>query len=362
MKILQVINSMATGGAEKLLLETIPLYVERGIKMDILVLNENNYPFMEKLKALNICNVYSLGNGSVYNPLNAFKIIPYLRKYDIVHVHLFPSQYWVVLAKWFSFSKTKLVFTEHNTHNRRMENSVFRFCDKIIYSGYKKVICITQEVRDILKQHLNAVDEKLIIIENGVNIATIKNATIYQKKDINSIAEEDKVLIQVAAFREQKDQQTLIKAMQFLPDSVKLLLVGDGPFKEACELLSTELELENRVLFLGLRMDVPNLLKTADIIVLSSKYEGLSLSSIEGMAAGKPFVASDVPGLTNIVKGAGILFKQGAAEELAQKIIELLENKNHYDTVAIACQNRAEQYDINVMIEKHVNLYAQIYK
>ncbi|RZJ52397.1 MAG: glycosyltransferase, partial [Flavobacterium sp.] len=114
MKVLHVINSLDTGGAERLLLETIPLYNKKGIKTDLLLLNGKETPFLLTLKSMNCCNIYSL-NSKAYNPLNVFRMISFLRKYDIAHVHLFPSQYWIVLAKIFSFSKIKIVVTEHNT-------------------------------------------------------------------------------------------------------------------------------------------------------------------------------------------------------------------------------------------------------
>ena len=361
MKVLQVINSLATGGAEKLLLETIPLYREKGIDMDILVLNGTEHPFMKQLKSLNCCGVYSLGSKSVYNPIAIFKIIPYLRKYDLIHVHLFPAQYFVVLAKIFSFSKVKLLFTEHNTTNRRMGNKFFQLLDSIIYSRYYAVICITNEVKQILLQHLSSRSNKWVVIENGVNIEIIKNSKSYLKHEIHSgINKEDIIMIQVAGFREQKDQATLIRALQYLPYSYKILLVGDGILRKSCEDLAQELQLQNRVLFLGLRMDVPQLLKTADIVVLSSKYEGLSLSSIEGMASGKPFVASNVPGLSEVVQGAGILFEQGNAKGLAKELEKLIINPDYYQYIAKACQERASQYDIKIMVDKHIQLYEAI--
>ena len=361
MKVLQIINSLDAGGAEKLLLETIPLYNEKGIQMDILVLNGNNYPFMKELKSTNSCQIFSLGNGSVYNPMHIFKIISYLKKYEIVHVHLFPAQYWAVIAKWISFSKTKLVFTEHNTHNRRMSNPVFKICDKIIYSGYKKVVCITSEVKRILEGHLGKYGDKFPVIENGVNLKNIKEAVPYEKSEIHpNITDIDELLIQVSAFREQKDQVTLIKSLTALPENVKLILVGDGALRNDCENLVKELQLEKRVFFLGLRMDVLSLLKTADIVVLSSKYEGLSLSSMEGMASGKPFVASDVPGLHEVVKNAGILFPQGDEKALAKSILDLLENNEYYENTVQKCLQRSEEYDIVKMVDKHIQLYNSI--
>lgn len=361
LKILQVINSLATGGAEKLLLETIPLYREKEINMDILVLNGKDNPFMKELKELNCCTIYSLELESVYNPIAIFKIIPYLKKYDLVHVHLFPAQYFVVLAKMLSFSKVKILFTEHNTTNRRIGNKLFQLFDSIIYAHYHRVICITQEVKQLLEKHLEARSNKLVVIENGVNIETIKDSKSYSKEEIHSeIDIEDKIIIQVAGFREQKDQPTLIRALRFLPNNYKVLLVGEGVMQKNCEALAKELQLQNRVFFLGIRMDVPQLLKTADIVVLSSKYEGLSLSSIEGMASGKPFVASNVPGLSEVVGGAGILFEQGNSRKLAKELANLIDNPSYYQSIAKTCQERANNYDIKKMVDKHIQMYDSI--
>lgn len=362
MKILHIINSLATGGAEKLLLETLPLYNQKGIKADLLVLNGTNHPFLQELKASRCCTIYSLGEQSVYNPINVFKLIPYLKKQDVVHVHLFPAQYWVVLAKLLSFSKTKLIFTEHSTSNRRIRgNFLVRFLDVFFYKQYNKVIGITEKVLEVLKEHTKIKSNKFYLIHNGVDIAKIKNAKALDKsfffKDVI-----DTMLIQVSSFQEPKDQKTVIQAMALLPKSYKLLLVGVGPLKEECENLVASLGLQNNVLFLGVRMDVPQLLKTADVVLLSSKYEGLSLSSIEGMASGKPFVASNVPGLTEVVKGAGILFPVGNAEVLATEISKLITDTEHYNSIAAACQQRAEAYDIHKMVDQHINLYNSLAK
>lgn len=361
MKILQVINSLATGGAEKLLLEALPLHKEKGIIMDILVLNGKEHPFLKELKKLECCNVISLGNKSVYNPLQIFKIIPFLKKYDIVHVHLFPAQYWVVLAKIISFSKTKLLFTEHSTSNRRIKNNWLKPIDRFFYKKYSKIICITDEVLNVLYQHTSLPEQKFKVIKNGVAIEKFKEAVPHSKNEFFTEKEVNiKLLIQISSFQEPKDQATLIASLTFLPTNVKLLLVGQGVLKEYCEDLVQKLQLSERVVFLGLRMDVPQLLKTADIIVLSSKYEGLSLSSIEGMASGRPFVASDVPGLTEIVAGAGVLFELGNAVELAEKIMKLLNDNDYYDLVSEACQKRACEYDIHKMIDEHIALYESI--
>lgn len=361
MKILHIINNLATGGAEKLILDTLPRYAEQGIVADLLLLNGENFPFLKELKGKNCCRVFSLGKGSVYNPLHIFRLIPYLKKYDIIHVHLFPAQYFVVLAKIISRSKTTLIFTEHCSSNRRLENKLFGIIDKQIYKFYTKVVCISNEVKDLLVKYSNLNEKNFHVIENGINLEKIHSSKAYNKeKIVDSIKQTDQLLIQVAGFRAQKDQTTLIKAMGSLPDKFKLILVGDGILRQDAIALVETMKLSDRVFFLGIRTDIPALLKTADLIILSSKYEGLSLSSIEGMASGKPFIASDVPGLSEIVKNAGILFPVGDHQKLAAEILHLSSDKEHYNKIAAQCLQRAQEFDISKMVHKHIALYQTI--
>ena len=162
----------------------------------------------------------------------------------------------------------------------------------------------------------------------------------------------------VAGFRWEKDQDTLIKAIVELPDHFHLFLVGDGVRRSELESLSHKLGIANRVHFLGLRTDVPELLHAADYVVMSSHFEGLSLSSVEGMSVGKPFLASDVDGLREVVQGAGILFPPENPKVLADEIIQLENSPELYNPISITCRERAMQFDITEMVEKYSNVYS----
>ncbi|RKR10214.1 glycosyltransferase involved in cell wall biosynthesis [Flavobacterium sp. 90] len=358
MKIIQIINRFDSGGAEKLLLETIPLYNVKGIHVDLLLLNGSELPFLKALKSQNCCTIHSLGSYSVYNPIHVLKIIPFLRKYDIAHVHLFPSQYWIVLSKIISFSKIKIIVTEHSSSNPRIKNYFFSKIDRFIYRFYYKIICITDEVYEIIQNHTKLPHNKFEVIENGINLKAIENAKPYLKNEISeSLTEQDILLIQVARFSKHKDHETVIRAMKLLPDNFKLIFVGDGNLKEECEKKVQKLELENRVIFLGERIDVARLLKTADISILSSNGEGFGLVAIESMASGKPFIGSDVIGLSGLVKGAGILFEKGNERDLAYKVEKLIEDEDLRINVIDACKLKAKKFDIELMVEKHIELY-----
>jgi glycosyltransferase involved in cell wall biosynthesis len=358
MKILVVINNLAVGGAEKLLLDFIPEFNSKGFQVDLLLLNGSSHQFLKELKIQKCCDIHFLTKGSVYNPLHIFNIIPFLKKYDIVHVHLFPALYWVALAKALSFSKTKLVFTEHSTSNRRRNSFFFRQIDRWIYRRYARVVVISTEVKLLLKRHLRLRNSRFRKIPNGVDFQKLNTAKTARKAEFAETNE--KIIIQVARFSKQKDQETLLRAIPFISHPVQLLLVGDGPEILKIKELARTLEISKQVHFLGIRSDVPQLLKMADIAVMSSHHEGLSLSGIEAMASGTPLVASKVFGLSTLVHGAGILFAHADPVDLASKIERLLNNPEQYNKIALLCEQRAKMYSLDKMIRSHIQLYSSL--
>ncbi len=358
MKILIVINSLATGGAEKLVAEMLPLYEKAGLNADLLLLNDNDHPFLDRLKDHYTGKIFSLGKGSVYNPMHSIRLSSHFKNYDVIHVHLFPALYWAAFAKMISFSSGKMVFTEHSTSNKRRGKLLFRIFDKIAYSMFSKIVCISNEVKNDLQNHLNLQDDKFAVIGNGVNLHTISNATGYQKSELNLNGKY--VMMQVSSFRYPKDQLTLVKALRYLPENMVLCLVGEGENLEAFKDHPDVKEFSNRIFFLGQRLDVAQLMKTADVNILSSAYEGVSLSAIEAMASGKPFVASDVRGLNELAGGAALLFPYQDEKAFAEVVSKIRNNDAFANEISQACMNRAAQYDINATVSAHVELYKSL--
>ncbi|OCK52666.1 hypothetical protein BA768_11150 [Chryseobacterium sp. CBo1] len=356
MKIVQIIDSLAVGGAEKLVRETVPLLVEKGYEVDVVLLNGLHTHLYRELEALNCCKIYSLGN-SIYSPLNIIKLIPFLYRYDIAHVHLFPAQYFAVIARIFCLKKIKLIFTEHNTSNRRLESGKYKHIEKFIYAFYNKIICITEEVKKVLIEKTSLTEKKLKVVKNGVNLSNVVKSTAKNRKDFN-YSETDKLLIMVAGFREQKDQDTVIRSLKLLPPQYKLLLVGDGERKKILKNLVNSLELNNRVSFLGVRDDVYSLIKMCDISILSSHWEGFGLVAVEAMASKVPLIASNVDGLAQVVEGGGILFEPKNEQDLVQKILDLSKDE-YYNEVAYRCFCKAAQFDITFMVDRLIEIYNE---
>ena len=93
---------------------------------------------------------------------------------------------------------------------------------------------------------------------------------------------------------------------------------------------------------------------------MSSHREGLSLSNVEGMSSGNPFVASDVEGLREVTKGYGVLFSHSDDKALATIIQKLSEDKEYRQKIASKCLERAKMFDIQKMVDSYNNVYLDL--
>lgn len=366
-KILHVINSLAAGGAQKLLADILPLMnKEKGIKADILMLTDKNNVFGESLINSSV-NLKIVGVKNIYNFLNIFLIKKHIKHgdYDVVHVHLFPSNYWVsISSKLFLKNKPYFVATEHSTHNRRRDKKFFKYIDRYIYSNFDKVFSISDQTQKNLITWLDIKKrgfQRFQVVQNGIDVIKYKNAKPYFKSDINvSFNEDTKLLCMVGRFSHQKDQATLIKTLNKLPKTFHLVLVGEGPRLTEHKNLAKNLRVEDRVHFLGFRADINRILATVDLVILSSNWEGFGLAAVEGMAAGKPVLASNVQGLKEVVNDAGILFSKGKIEDLGEIIKKLLNDSVMYENIKTKCIQRSYQYDIRFTVKCYLEQYYKL--
>lgn len=349
MRILHVIASLEMGGAQKLLTELLPLQAAAE-SVDLLVYKRENNEIEKAIESAGI-RIVSLDVYNLYSSFIIFRLRKIFKEYDVVHAHLFPSTYWVSLAA--RGLKVKLVYTEHSTSNSRRNKWYFLPIERFMYSRFDRIISISQQTQDALTSWLRQSDERFVVINNGINtqrFASVKLSVI------------PKSLIMVSRFVPSKDQETVIRAMKLLDADVILYLVGDGVNRTHCEDLAKGLGLSERVLFLGPRSDVPELVASSYIGIQSSNWEGFGLTAVELMAAGKPVVASDVDGLKQVVEGAGIVFKKGSPEDLAEKITHLLNDSSLYDVVSRKCVKRSLLYEIKTMAKKYNEVYCELVK
>ncbi len=360
MKILHYINNLGSGGAEKLLSDILPLMKEEGHEVFLVIANdEKNFKRnIDVIKANNI--FYKNLNTSFYNPFQIFTIIRFIRKhkFDIVHAHLFPTQYWLAFASFFLPKTTKLVKTEHSVFNERKHYRVLKPLEKLVYSRYNGIIAITPKVKENLAQWLEE-KNKIRVIPNGINLAEMKKSTT-QGQTYDFLDDKFFNILMVGRFDGwQKDQLSLIKALEFLGNDVKLFFAGQGPYLETVKKEVQYRSIQNQVMFLGLRDDVYTLMSNVDLNVLSTNHEGLSGVTLEALASGKPFIGSDVEGVQEVVPSRDFLFPPKNPQALAEKIKEIKKNKALEKEMVISALRHVKSYDTSYMVEKYINEYKE---
>ncbi|VTY03470.1 Putative glycosyltransferase EpsD [uncultured Prevotella sp.] len=366
MRILQVITSLDMGGAETLVVNLIPRLQDLGHTVDLCVFDGTETPLMRRLENENPqIKIYALGNG-VYNPLYIFKLVKIMKNYDIVHTHNSSPQLFVAIASL--FNSPKLVSTEHNTSNRKRNWKWYRPIESWMYSRYNHIICISKIAEEKLREYMGGewlVEssnryKSITTINNGIDVNAISEAV--PCKELLGLKENRKSILMVAGFRKQKNQDTIIRALTLLDkEKYEIWFAGIGERMEEVKQLALSLGVSDRVRFLGLCTDIPNVLRAADVIVMSSHWEGLSLSNVEGMSAHKPFIASDVNGLKEVTKGYGILFPHEDAKALAEEINCLTSDETYYNEIAERCYNRALEFDISNTVRGYVDVYKNIF-
>lgn len=357
MKVLHVIASLSSGGAEKLLVDLITGMKETKIDCEVLVFSEKNNFFGHVLENLGVKVHYSNASKiySVKNIMYLAKIIKE-NKFDIVHTHLYSAQLFAVIAKVLSFSKVYLITTEHSTNNNRRNIKLFKMLDKIMYSKYDGIVAITNDVKNSLEKYLPNIQSKITLIQNGIDLNTYMKAIPIERNKLVlgelGEVEEEIWIVMVAGMRPAKDHETLIRASKRLPSKYRILFVGEGErMTEVKEYASSYGS--KKITFLGARKDVPNILKASDIFVLSSHWEGFGLSLVEAAAAGKPVIASNVPGMNAVANAVGgHLFSVGDDLELSNLI--------QRGSLNIAQLKELEQFSINHTVKLYKELYIKL--
>ncbi|WP_297599210.1 glycosyltransferase [uncultured Cetobacterium sp.] len=347
MKILHVITSLELGGAEKLLLDLIPAQKKQGEDVELLVLDLKNEVFLEEYKKRGV-KIHTPIVNDKKSYKNIFQIAKIIDngKYEVVHTHLIHSQIWVSLARYIA-KGPMYITTEHSTHNRRRESSVYKLLDKFIYLGYKKIIAISEATARELVSWTGISLKKIEIVSNGVSLRSFLSKPKERKGNR---------IIMISRFHKSKDHATVLRALKQLGKEYTLTFVGEGETQESVKREAIMLNLGERVQFLGYSNSVASLLKRHDIAIQSSNFEGFGISALEAMASGTPIIASNVEGLAEVVDGAGLLFELGNVQDLVDKI-KLLEDNSFYLQKSKDGIKNSLKYSIETTAKKYIDIY-----
>lgn len=267
-------------------------------------------------------------------------------KPDIIHAHGTTAAVIVSMACW----NAPIIFHIHNNSLNSRCLSIKSIANLLPFFRSRHLIWVTQNCLECYK-FASIVKHKSTVINNGIDLSLFSNSR--KKTDENK-------LIMVSRFAPAKDQATVIRAMPLIDERFHLFFVGDGEKRQDSETLVKQLNLMDRVHFLGTRTDIPQIVGDAFIGIQSSLWEGFGMSAVEIMASGIPVIASDADGLKQVVEGAGLIFKTRDEVDLANKIMLLASDKSLYKNISDACLERAKKYSIEGTSSKCFEIYKSI--
>jgi N-acetyl-alpha-D-glucosaminyl L-malate synthase BshA len=174
----------------------------------------------------------------------------------------------------------------------------------------------------------------------------------------------EKILVHTSNFRPVKRVPDVIRIFDEVLKKVpaRLVIIGDGPERSQCELLSRELGIHDHVRFLGKQTEVIHILSLADLFLMPSQSESFGLSALEAMACGVPVISSSVGGLPELqVHGqTGYIAEIGDTERMAKYAIDLLSNPSKHQIFAKAARERALEFDASKIVAQYEQYYQKI--
>ena len=357
MKILHVIPQVWIGNwAAKVLLDLVTYQAKEYSEVSVVTLSDMRPSLEYEIKNAG-CKFKSL-YGNCYNPLLVFKLIKEIIKYDLIHVHLFPSLYWIAIAKLFVTSNIKFVYTEHSARNNRQKVPFLKYFERFIYCQYDRIIAVSNAVKLSLTKR-GIPKDKIDVVYNGVVVSDEELKRSIDREDID-IPDNAFLITQVSRFYPQKDQSTLIRALSLLPNNCYVVFIGDGPLLYRNIELAKKLSVYQRIRFLGARRDVIPIMKASDVIVLSTHYEGFCISLLEALMVGKPVVASKVEGVDEALENAGILCEPMNERDFSSAIFKLMNNNDYYNLISERCHDRGKCFTAKSMSTSNMNIYNNL--
>lgn len=242
-------------------------------------------------------------------------------------------------------------------HRRIINHFLARYTDRIV--AVSKAVMHDILIYDRISQN------KLCVIYNGIEMRSFLNMHGNIRDELG-IPKNTPLIGTVGRLTPQKGHKFLleaIKKLKFKFPEIKLLIVGDGPLKNDLKKYSQTLNIDDKVIFLGLRRDIPNFLSSIDIFVLPSLWEGLSNALIEAMASGKPVIVTDIPPIKEIINSEelGVLIPPENSDAIADALELLLHDKTRSETSGNAAKEKAfSSFTIEKTIEQYTSLFEDI--
>jgi len=369
MKILQIIPTLGSGGAERFVVDLSNELYRRGNKVILCTLYNTNskeeYAFFEKELDSSIERKHT-GKKLGFDIKLFYRLYQVIREVnpEVVHTHLSVVNY-LILSVLFLWKKVKFVHTLHSDASKLVKNTLEKHIRKFLYNDRVIPVCISTNSR-VSFERLYGKRYSSHLILNGRAKDSRKNI---EDIEIDSRVLEIKsnhasLFLTIGRYSKEKNLINLVKAFKNLIETGKkdiyLIIIGDGDEEIKKELMQYE---SHQILLLGRKNNVIPYMKMAEVFILPSLFEGMPISLIEAFSQGLIPLVTPVGGMKNmIVTGKTGFFIETPSIENIQAAIESYFKLSSQEKITIKNEVKKEfetRYNIEICAEKYLNLYRK---
>ena len=363
--ILQMVDSLEIGGAENLVFELASKLASTGYRITVCCCESGS--LVDDLERLGI-RVELLSWRGKIDPLLVLRMVKIIQRDppQIVHTHLFKSDFHGRLAA--RLGGVPIVLSTLHNCDQWAKNPIFGSIYWLTTLLADRLIAVAEEVRDFAIRYIHVSPSRIVTISNAIQTERFSNQKVAgaQFRSEMGISPNTPLFGIVARLDPQKDHKTFLQAAKLITmvaPRARFIIVGEGRLRSILEGFAVELGIDQSVSFLGMRKDIPAIMAAIDVLVLSSLYEGLPLTLLEGMAAARPVVSTAVNGVKGIVVDGetGFLVPCGNPQALADSCLRLIADQNLCKQMGEAGYERAKaRYGLDTMNDKIVQLYQSL--
>lgn len=364
-KVMHVIQELNVGGAERVVANYVKNHDRAMFTPQVCAISEGG-AVADEIEACGV-KVTVLGKrpGLDLSVIGRFRKLVADEGVKILHLHNPPANNWGVPASLLNHGVVT-VRTEHNVFYKGRIVRGYPVINMALGMFNSKIITVSEQVKKshLAKDFLNR--KKYVTVYNGIE------GGIYKKHyDTDRIRHElaipsgSPVIGKIASLSRQKAYPVFLMCaaavLKKRPDAV-FLAIGGGKLKQELESARDAMGLGGKVIFTGIRHDIPMLLQLMDIFMLSSDWEGLPMTVLEAMASSRPCVVTDVGGNREaVIDGeTGIITPPGDPDALATAVLGLLENKKLMKRMGEKGRERFENnFTVESMVAKTESIYLR---
>jgi glycosyltransferase involved in cell wall biosynthesis len=362
--ILHVIDTGGPGGAETVFLNCASRLDASRFTCSAVIDNDNW--LAQQMRSRDVQPFIESAHGS-FNVRYLRRIAAIARKVnaDLICAHLYGSA--IYASALGALKGIPVVSVFHGSVDIASRDRFTSLKAALIRKGSRKVVFVSQSLRKELTRTLRIPASRSAVIPNGVDTATFSPGRDESLRTELRLPRDSVLVGAIGNVRPAKAYDNFLYAARALLDqSERFYFVIAGQYGGALAndlmALRSELKLEKRVFFLGLRSDVATVLRNLDIFALSSKSEGFSIACVEAMACGIPVVATRCGGPEEILDSeSGILVAPGDHAELAEAIYRIAGEPQRARSLTHAARKRAqEEFSLETMLARYERLFEDV--